>query len=81
MRAGGLSLKGTGGLFTEIEACACVWSGVEVNRKMRITNYKRINKVKKTVYSVVRGHTCVGNDSLSQKKWEKAERKAGVEED
>lgn len=36
----------------------CVW-GVEVNRKMRITNYKRINKVKKTASSVVRGHTYV----------------------
>lgn len=43
----------------------CVW-GVEVNRKMRITNYKRINKVKKTASSVVRGHTsCVGNEDRS----------------
>lgn len=82
-QAGSLLKAQVGSLLRSRRVHECV-RGVEVNRKMRITNYKRINKVKKTASSVVRGHTYVLEITAflkKKKKWQKAERRAGVGED
>lgn len=68
-QAGSLLKAQVGSLLRSrrVHESVCVW-GVEVNRKMRITNYKRINKVKDSLFCCAWAYRCVGNDSLSQKK-------------